>query len=91
LALVNFGLVQVKKAPGTVGFRGLVDTLGLVAILTNWGATDTVVVSFRGNYAVADTLTGAPVDVTHRQGATLATIKLPAGAVSVLKASRVRE
>ncbi|MGO8736187.1 MAG: beta-galactosidase [Terriglobia bacterium] len=81
-------LVQIKKAPSTVGFRGLVHTSGPVAILTNWGDTETVVVSFRGDYAVADTLTGAPVEVTHRQGETLASVKLPAGAVSVLKASK---
>jgi beta-galactosidase GanA len=81
-------LVQLKKAPSTVGFRGLVHTSGPVAILTNWGDTETVVVSFRGDYAVADTLTGAPVEVTHRQGETLASVKLPAGAVSVLKASK---
>jgi beta-galactosidase len=81
-------LVQIKKARRTVGFRGLVHASGPVAILTNWGDTDNVVVSFRGDYAVADTLTGAPVEVTHRQGETLANVKLPAGAVSVLKASK---
>lgn len=84
-------LVRVKQAPSMVGFRGLLHTSGPVAILTNWGDTDTVVVSFRGDYAVADTLTGAPVEVTHQQGTTLATVKLPAGAVSVLRASKVRE
>jgi beta-galactosidase len=84
-------LVQVKKAPSTVGFRGLLHAAGPVAILANWGDTDTVVVSFRGDCAVADALTGAPVEVTHRQGATLATVVLPSGAVSVLRASKVRE
>jgi beta-galactosidase GanA len=83
--------VQVEKAPSTVGFRGLLYKSGPVAILTNWGDMDTVVVSFRGDYAVADTLTGAPVEVTHQQGTTLATVKLPAGAVSVLRARKAKE
>jgi beta-galactosidase len=83
--------VRVKKAPSTVGFRGLLHPSGPLAILTNWGDTDTVVVSFRGDYTVADTLTGARVEVTHRQGATLATLVLPAGAVSLLTASKARE
>jgi hypothetical protein len=82
-------LVQVKKAPGTVGFRALLYRSGPVAILTNWGDTATVVVSFHGNYAVADALTGIPVEVTHEQGTTLATVKLLAGVVSVLRASKV--
>ena len=82
-------LVQVKKAPGTVGFRALLYRSGPVTILTNWGDTAKVVVSFHGNYAVADALTGIPVEVTHEQGTTLATVKLLAGVVSVLRASKV--
>jgi len=82
-------LVRVKKAPGTVGFRALLYRSEPVAILTNWGDTDTAVVSFQGDYAVADALTGAPVEVAHQQGTTLATVKLPAGAVSVLRATKV--
>ena len=79
-------LVEVKKASGTICFRGLVHPSGPVAILSNWGGEDTVVVSFRGDYAVSDALTGTPVQVTHEQGATVATVTLPAGAVRVLKA-----
>ena len=80
-------LVQVKKGSATVGFRGLESRSGAVAILTNWGGTESVTVSFRGNYAVTDALTNAPVEVAHEQGATLATVRLPTGAVSVLRAT----
>jgi hypothetical protein len=79
-------LVEVKKASGTICFRGLAHPSGPVAILSNWGGEDTVVVSFRGDYAVSDALTGTRVQVTHEQGTTVATVTLPAGAVRVLKA-----
>jgi len=82
-------LVQVKKAPGTVGFRGLDSKSGPLAILTNWGGTESVTVSFRGNYTVVDALANAPVEVTYEQGTTLATVKLSAGAVSVLRTGKV--
>jgi beta-galactosidase len=80
-------LVQVTKASATVGFRGLESKSGPVAILTNWGGTESVTVSFRGNYTVVDALTRAPVEVTHDQGATLATVRLAAGGASVLHAT----
>jgi hypothetical protein len=60
-----------------------------VAILSNWGDADTVVVSFRGDYDVAEALTGKPVQVTHEGGRTVATVELPAGAVGALKSSKV--
>jgi beta-galactosidase len=84
-------LVQVKNAPATIGFRGLESKSGLAAILTNWGGMESVTVSFRGNYTVADPLANAPVEVTHEQGATLATIRLQAGAVSLLRARRAAQ
>lgn len=82
-------LVQVKQASGSVCFRGLTHSSGLVAILSNWGGSDPVVVSFRGDYAVVDALTEKELPVTHESGATVAEVTLPAGAVSVLKASKV--
>jgi hypothetical protein len=60
-----------------------------LAILTNWGGTESVTVSFRGNYTVVDALANAPVEVTYEQGTTLATVKLSAGAVSVLRTGKV--
>jgi hypothetical protein len=45
-------------------------------------------VSFRGNYAVSEALAGKPVQVTHEQGRTLATVQLPAAAVALLKARK---
>lgn len=82
-------LVLLKKGSDKICFRGLAHPSGPLAILSNWGDTDTVVVSFRGDYDVAETLAGKPVQVTHESGRTVATVALPAGAVGVLKASRV--
>jgi beta-galactosidase len=80
--------VQMVKGAATVGFRGLINKAGPAAILTNWGEADSVTVRFQGNYAVADTFTKVPVEVTHQAGATLATVKLPAGGVTVLRTSK---
>jgi beta-galactosidase len=84
-------LVQMREGSDKVCFRGLAYPSGLVAILSNWGTTGIVTVTFRGNYDVADTLSGRPVQVAHEQGLTLATMELPAGTVSILKASKVTE
>ena len=81
--------VQLTKGSDKICFRGLVHPSGPVAILSNWGDADTVVVSFRGDYDVAEALTGKPVQVTHEGGKTVATVELPAGAVSALKSSKV--
>lgn len=82
-------LVQMKRGSAGVCFRGLTHPSGPVAILSNWGNADTVEISFRGDYSVAETLTGMPVKVTHEGNRTVATIELPAGAVGVLKASKL--
>jgi hypothetical protein len=81
-------LVQMKQGSDRVGFRGLVYPSGLAAVLTNWGAAATVTVAFRGDHKVADTLTSKPVRVAQERGVTLATVELPAGAVSILKATK---
>jgi len=81
--------VQLTKGSDKICFRGLVHPSGPVAILSNWGDADTVVVSFRGDYDVAEALTGKPVQVTHEGGRTVATVELPAGAVGALKSSKV--
>ena len=80
--------VQMVKGSATVGFRGLISKSGPVAILTNWGEGEAVTVSFQGNDAVVDALNHAPVEVTHQAGATLATVRLPAGGVCMLRASK---
>ncbi len=84
-------LVQMKRGSDKVCFRGLAHASGPVAILSNWGDADTVVVSFRGNYRVAETLAGRPVQVAREGGRTLATLSLPAGAVAILSASKVAQ
>jgi len=84
-------LVQLTKGSDKVCFRGLTHPSGPVAILANWGDAETVVVSFRGNYTVADALTGRSIQVAHAEGRTLATVELPGGAVGVIKASKATE
>jgi beta-galactosidase len=82
-------LVRMDKGSDKICFRGLAHPSGPVAILSNWGEAETVVVSFRGDYEVAETLMRQPVQVTHERGTTLATVELSAGAVGILKASKV--
>jgi hypothetical protein len=81
-------LVQLTKGSDKICFRGLAHPSGPVAILSNWGNAETVVVSFRGYYTVADALTGRSVPVAHLHGRTLANVKLPVGAVGLIKASK---
>ena len=83
--------IQLIKAPATVGFRGLLSESGPIAVLTNWGDAASAVVSFRGDFAVAEVLTGEHVEVTHTSTTTDATVLLPAGATRVLKASSAKK
>jgi len=79
-------LVQLTKGSDKVCFRGLAHPSGPVAIISNWGDAQTVVVSFRGHYTAVDALTGKSIPVAHAQGRTLATVELRAGAVALIKA-----
>jgi len=76
--------IQMKKGSDRVIFRGLVGASGSTAILTNWGETQKVVVSFRGSHKVKDAVTGEAVSTTEDHGNTLATMTLPAGESAVL-------
>ena len=79
--------VQIRRGSEKVGFRGLTFPSGLAAVLTNWGAAGPVTVVFKGQFQVADVLSGISVQATHEHGETLATLELPAGAVAILKAT----
>jgi len=79
--------VQMKRGFETVCFRGLTFPSGLAAVLSNWGASGPVTVVFRGQFRVTDVLSGRPVQVTLEHGSTAATVDLPAGTVSILKAT----
>src|SRR5208337_3556462 len=74
--------VQLTKGSDKICFRGLSHPSGPMAILTNWGDAETVVVSFSGHYTVVDALTGKSIPVAHAQGRTVATVELQAGAVA---------
>jgi hypothetical protein len=78
--------VQMKQGSDRVIFRGLLGTSGLTAILSNWGETQTVIVSFRGIRKVKNVSTDEPVAVTTERGNTLATMTLAAGTSAVLMA-----
>ena len=78
-------LVQLTKGSDKVCFRGLAHPSGPVAILSNWGDAETVVVSFRGHYTVVNALTGKSIPVAYAQGRTLASVELQAGAVALIK------
>jgi len=81
-------LVQVAKGSEKVCFRGLAHPSGPIAIISNWGDAEHVVVSFRGHYRVSEALTGKSIQVGYAQGRTLATVELPAGAVALIKANQ---
>jgi len=81
-------LVQLTKGSDKVCFRGLAYPSGPIAILSNWGDAESVTVSFRGHYTVAEALAAKPVQVTYAEGRTLATVQLAAGAVALVKAKK---
>jgi beta-galactosidase len=91
LEVQSDALVQLAKGSDKICFRGLAHPSGPLAILSNWGEAETVVVSFRGNYSVSEALTGKSMQVAHARGRTLATVELPAGAVGLIKASTPAE
>jgi len=83
----NSQVVSLIQGSREVLLRGMVHPTGLAAILTNWGAAQKVVVSFRGAYTVTNAITGEAVPVSHEGGRTLATVNLPAASVAILKAA----
>jgi len=68
--------VNLKQGSETITFRGLLHQDGPIAILSKWGESENVAVTFRGDYQVAELLTGAPVSVDYAQGLTSATLRL---------------
>jgi hypothetical protein len=76
--------VQLKQASDRVIFRGLVGPSESAAILSNWGETQTVIVSFKGIHKIRNAITGQPAQVTTDQGNTIASVRLAAGASAVL-------
>jgi beta-galactosidase len=76
--------IQLKEGSERVIFRGLVGDSQSTAILSNWGETQSAVVSFRGTHKVKNALTGESVQVTTEQGNTLVTVTVPAGTSAVL-------
>ncbi len=80
--------VSLPQGSREIMFRGMVQPDGLAAVLSNWGDTQKAVVSFLGDYRVANTMTGETVPVTEENGRTLATVNMKAGAVTILKATK---
>jgi hypothetical protein len=79
--------VTLETGSGKISFRGLEGPGTAFAVLSNWGASGTVVVSFSGNYRkVVNALSDAPVTSARVQGKTVVTLPLPPEAVLVLEA-----
>jgi beta-galactosidase len=76
--------IQLKQGSDHLLFRGLVGPSGSTAILTNWGDTQTAVVSFQGIHKVINAVTGESVKTKTEQGNTLATTTVDAGTSAVL-------
>jgi beta-galactosidase len=76
--------VQLIEARDKVIFRGLIGTEGPVAILSNWGETQKVVVGFEGLRKVRNAVSGEMLQATTDQGMTLATLTLTAGSSALL-------
>lgn len=76
--------IQLKQGSDHLLFRGLTGASGATAILTNWGDTQTAVVSFKGIHRVKNAVTGEEVPVTTDQGNTIATTSVAAGTSAVL-------
>jgi hypothetical protein len=76
--------IQLKQGSDHLLFRGLTGASGSTAILTNWGDTQTAIVSFSGVHKVRNAVTGEEVSVTTDKGNTLATVSVAAGTSAVL-------
>jgi len=79
--------VKLEKGSGQVSFRALEGPGRAFAVLSNWGAAQTVAVSFTGNYAkVANAISGVALKSTFANGKTMVTMPLAAESVLVLEA-----
>jgi beta-galactosidase GanA len=89
-SLADASQQQVALTQGSreIMFRGMVQPDGLAAVLTNWGGAQKAVVSFLGDFKVANTMTGETVPVTEENGRTLATVNMQAGVVEILSATK---
>ncbi len=78
--------VRLKNASNKVILRGLIGADASFAILSNWGETQTVTVSFDGVHQVINADTGNTVPVTIESGRTIANVSLNAGSSLLLVA-----
>jgi beta-galactosidase len=79
--------VTLTRGSRQIAFRALVHKSGAFAVLSNWGRTEQIVVSFRGDHQITNALTGEPVQVSRQNGASLASLTLSADEVAVLEAT----
>lgn len=76
--------IQLKQGSDHLLFRGLTGASGSTAILTNWGDTQTAVVSFKGIHKVKNAVNGEQIPVTTDQRSTIVTTSVAAGTSAVL-------
>lgn len=80
---------EMEKGSGGISFRALEGPGRAYAVLSNWGPTETVTVSFAGDdMKVINALSGASVNSTRASGKTVVNMPLPAEGVLVLEAQK---
>lgn len=79
--------VELRKGSQRIAFRGLENSFGLAAVLSNWGEDDNVTIGFRGDYQeVMEIISGTTVKTTRDDNFTLATLPVERDAVRVVVA-----
>lgn len=78
--------VNLMQGSPQISFRGMVAPSGLLAVVSNWGRTEEIVVGFAGDCQVANPLTGNPMQVRSQNGVTLATLTVSAEEIAILEA-----
>jgi hypothetical protein len=78
--------VQLIAGTEKVILRGMVGLQGLTAILSNWGETQNVTVSFAGFHTVTNAMTGDNLQVSMDHGSSTVTLQLEAGSSVLLQA-----
>jgi len=81
--------VKLEKGSDRISFRALEGPGRAYAVLSSWGQTEIVVVSFPGDYTkVVNALSGTAMNSTRAEGKTVVTLPLQAEGVLVLEAQK---
>jgi beta-galactosidase len=78
--------VQMQQGSPQTLFRGMISPAGPVAIISNWGDTQEIIVRFKRIHKVTDAISGQTIPVKIEGDDAIATMTLAAGASALLKA-----